>query len=150
MALFANPAITFVGRQVGGDIKKIMKDFLNSASALRGAKSLDLGPMARARGVVSSGVVRLDVLVELLLKQKLSKNASVRLSKWSDKVLTVLQKQVRLSVYSLLLVLFTTYSFHLLLTLYYSNSTRRGTRPSFNSNSTRRGTRPSFNSNSTR
>ena len=67
VALFADPAITFVGRMVGGDVKKIAKDF--NQNLMRFTKILDLGKMARKRDVVQSGVVTLDRLVEVTLKE---------------------------------------------------------------------------------
>ena len=87
LALLADPEITFTGRAIGGDLAKIARDF-KCESQTRGAKAIDLGPMARARDVVQSGVVSLERLVEATLKEQLSKAPSVRLSKWSASRLT--------------------------------------------------------------
>ena len=82
LALLADPDITFTGRAIGGDFKKIARDF-NCETQTRRAKTIDLGMMARVRDVVTSGVVSLEHLVEVTLGQRLSKAPAVRLSKWS-------------------------------------------------------------------
>jgi len=86
-ALLAGPTIIFTGRCIASDIAKIAKDF-NCETSIRLLKHVDLGPMARARDVVKTGVVALDTLVKVTLKEHLKKSPSVRLSTWSAPKLT--------------------------------------------------------------
>jgi hypothetical protein len=72
-----------VGRAIAGDVAKIARDFSNAAHIKQIVKTLDLGIMVHARDVVQSGVVGLECLVECVLKEKLSKVPSVRISRWS-------------------------------------------------------------------
>ena len=81
LELLSDTSITFVGRAIRGDIAKIARDFSNATHIK--LRTLDLGRMAREQDVVPSGVVGLDVIVECVLNEKLSKTPSVRLSRWS-------------------------------------------------------------------
>ena len=89
-ALFADPTLTFTGRGIGGDLKKIARDF-DCAALMGKVNFVELGTMARTRDVVKSGVVGLDVLVKVVLKQRLNKAPSVRLSRWSGATLSPAQ-----------------------------------------------------------
>ena len=83
LALLADPNISFVGRQIGGDISKIRRDFRN-AKALQ-VKTIDLGTMAHARGAVPSSRFGLEHLVKVVLSEQLDKTTDVRVSdKWSS------------------------------------------------------------------
>ncbi len=89
LALFRDTSITFTGRMIGGDLSKIGRDF-NIGSIMSKVKRLDIGPLARARDVVRNGTASLQQIVRATLKEDLDK--SVRLSKWSAKILTDEQK----------------------------------------------------------
>lgn len=81
-ALFATPGINFIGRDVGGDLKRIGRDFKCYAAMCKVKLYTDIGIMARTQDVVLTGVVSLQTLVELVLGEKLLKT-KVRVSKWS-------------------------------------------------------------------
>ena len=85
--LFTDKGIWFTGRNIGGDLKRIGKDF-GCLSLMNGMHVVELGKMARTRDVVSCGTAALDVLVLKILKQRLLKTPAVRLSDWSSKALT--------------------------------------------------------------
>ena len=91
LALLADPAITFVGRQINGDLSKIATDF--NCEQIRNTRRLELGSMARARDVVQNGAVGLDKLVQATLGERLSKAPEVRCSNWSATNLTEEQQQ---------------------------------------------------------
>jgi hypothetical protein len=87
LALLADTNITFVGRQIGGDISKIRQDFCN-AKALQ-VNTIDLGTMAHARGAVPSSRFGLEHLVRVVLSEQLDKTKDVRVSdKWSSSELS--------------------------------------------------------------
>lgn len=92
LALFAEPSICFVGVSVSGDLKRIGKDF-NCMESIECAKFVNLGSHARKRDVVHSGTASLEKLVQLMLREKMDKSPSVRLSKWSRSELCDAQKQ---------------------------------------------------------
>ena len=83
LELLSDTSITFVGRAIAGDVSKIARDFSNATNIKQIVKTLDLGVMARERDVVRSGVLGLECLVERVLNEKLTKDPSVRLSRWS-------------------------------------------------------------------
>ena len=72
---------TFVGRCVAQDLKKLGKDF-KCAPLMSKVKFVDLGPMAKKRGVVARADHELSKLVAVTLKRHLAKDPSVRLSTW--------------------------------------------------------------------
>lgn len=92
LALFADPKYVFVGRAIAGDLAKLAKDF-NHPAQLQLVQSIDLGPYARRRDVVSVGTAGLELLAELTLGQRLSKDPAVRLSQWSTPELTEAQRK---------------------------------------------------------
>ena len=89
LALFEDPAITITGRAIGGDLKRIGRNFNCLMEVLQVQKEnrpVDLGPMARARDVLQSGVVTLKRLVEVTLGNRLSKDPLIRCSnQWTGK-----------------------------------------------------------------
>jgi len=85
--LFSDKGICFTGRNIGGDLKRIGKDF-GCLPLMNGMHVVKLGRMARTRDVVRSGTAGLDVLVLEILKQRLLKSPAVRLSNWSSKALS--------------------------------------------------------------
>lgn len=85
--LLETRGVTFVGRAVEGDFKKISKDFKwseVSRRALYNKKCIDLARMAKDRGVVQTANVGLGALVAVCLKETLDKNPKVRLGKWES------------------------------------------------------------------
>jgi hypothetical protein len=92
LALLADPDLTFTGRNVGGDLRKIGLD-LQCSRHLQNVNIVELGRMARERDVVHSGAVGLDTIVRQCLGECLNKTAGVRLSKWSAQTLSPQQQQ---------------------------------------------------------
>eukprot|EP00966_Prymnesium_polylepis_P135171 3124142-Prymnesium_polylepis.1 len=91
-ALLADSKFTFVGRNVGGDVSKVGRDFrLKKLKAHVRVK--DLGTMARERNVVTVGTAALDKIVAVTLSAKVSKDPTVRLSNWSAKPLSDMQQK---------------------------------------------------------
>ena len=95
LGLLADKNITFTGRAIGADFKRIGRDFNCMAKVLQVRnqhRQIDLGVMARKRDVVQSGVVTLDRLVAVVLEERLPKDPLVRCSnQWSAKVLSAEQ-----------------------------------------------------------
>ena len=88
--LLQDPLITYVGRQVGGDVSKLEKDFnLNLSKVV----TAELGKMARTRGCVGTGTTSLAALVKVVLKEELRKNELIRCGSWSSPKLSDEQKQ---------------------------------------------------------
>ena len=88
LELLNEPRIHFVGVGVSGDFKQLERDFPNCTTCVQNIllskRYINLGQYARKRNVVSNGQVSLQDLVNLTLKQTLSKDSSIRLSsKWS-------------------------------------------------------------------
>ena len=92
LALLLDAKLKFVGRGISADLKKLGRDFRCSRATER-VKFAELGTMARRRDVVQSGVVGLDLLVEVCLGQHLSKAPEVRLSKWTVPALSDAQAE---------------------------------------------------------
>jgi hypothetical protein len=91
LALFADPALRFVGRCVSADIAKIGRDFAGCSSRvmqLAQDRSIDLARLACERGVVDSARVGLADLVEVVLKERLDKPAGARCSDWAASALS--------------------------------------------------------------
>ena len=87
LALLRDTRLTFVGRGIEGDLKKLERDFDVSLGT---TKRVDLGPFARHRGVVDRHD-SLQRLVEVVLEEQLSKAPEIRMSRWSRARLTNLQ-----------------------------------------------------------
>lgn len=79
-ALLSNKNILKVGRSVGGDLRKLRRDYLNPDASIEGR--IELGKLAKQKMVVPSGKVGLAELAEKTLKRSLSKAPHVRLSNW--------------------------------------------------------------------
>ena len=92
--------ITFVGRQVKADLKKINDSFnLNShGESHSGPRCIDLAHMAKTRGVVKDARVGLADLSKLLLKKELPKPHNIRLSDW-DRTSDLSAEQVKYAAY---------------------------------------------------
>ncbi|CAJ1964154.1 unnamed protein product [Cylindrotheca closterium] len=83
----------FVGNHVGGDIRRLGRDYKCEDEMMK-VLIVNLGQYARERDVVQSGTVRLDVLVQICLKETMKKQTAVRVSsKWEDPSLSQDQKQ---------------------------------------------------------
>lgn len=80
-----NDKLKFCGVWVGGDIKELESKF--QCALTPDANIISLGKMARERGTTESGTIGMDALVRLVLKERMNKDDSVRLSKWSRPVL---------------------------------------------------------------
>eukprot|EP00750_Incisomonas_marina_P022444 INCI4971.3.p1 GENE.INCI4971.3~~INCI4971.3.p1 ORF type:complete len:1284 (+),score=176.17 INCI4971.3:985-4836(+) len=89
--LFTNPEILFIGRGVSADLKKIARDF--KCPRILAARTLDLAVMAAKRGLVRRATCSMRFLVATVLGRELSKDATTRLSKWSSRRLTDLQRE---------------------------------------------------------
>ena len=86
-ALFTDPALTFTGKSVEEDLKKIAEDF-NCVKAMRSTPFVDLAHMARDRDVVKDARVGLQELTRLTVCQHLEKPDEIRRGKWSGNQLT--------------------------------------------------------------
>jgi hypothetical protein len=87
---------TFVGRGVGADFEKIAKDFKSprvKAFKDEGGGVVDLGTLARSRGLAKVGTLSLEKVVRLTVGKDVSKDPLVRLSQWSTPTLTQPQMQ---------------------------------------------------------
>ncbi|CAJ1958312.1 unnamed protein product [Cylindrotheca closterium] len=83
----------FVGNYVGGDIKRLGRDY-HCEDEMKKVSVVNLGRYARDRDVVQSGTVRLDALVQICLGETMQKQASVRVSsKWEQPSLSQDQKK---------------------------------------------------------
>ncbi len=78
--LLQNPTIQKIGRNVGGDVAKLIRDFSLTVEA-RGI--IELGSFARNRGVIPDGRQSLSVIVQNTFNKTLSKDHLVRFSNWN-------------------------------------------------------------------
>jgi hypothetical protein len=83
LALFADPDLTFYGRNIDADFAKIGIDWGCSA-LLKKVRRVDLGRMASQRNVVARTNTSLENLVAVTLRKSLSKWGQV--SVWSGKL----------------------------------------------------------------
>ncbi|KAL1523025.1 hypothetical protein AB1Y20_017987 [Prymnesium parvum] len=105
-ALLADSNFKFIGRQVGGDISKICRDF-GAGRLKQYVQTEDLGTMARKRDIVQHGTATLDKIVANLFGVKLLKDPAIRLSKWSQQPLSDAQlRYAALDPYASLLAYF--------------------------------------------
>lgn len=82
--LFADPRFRFTGCGVAGDITRIANSFGRwSPACINEDRIVSLGAMAAARGFVARANAGLAHLVWVMLHEHLSKDPSVRCSKWS-------------------------------------------------------------------
>ena len=92
--LLLDDRFTFTGRQLGGDLGKIGRDFTaHRVVEKMSNRVVELGMMARKRGVVATGTAGLDKLAAVLLNKTLSKDPQVRLSVWSAPSLSTVQEE---------------------------------------------------------
>ena len=91
-SLGGSSKFTFVGRCVAQDLKKLGRDF-KCVPLMAKVDSLDLGRMAKSRGVVARADHELAKIVAVTLKRHLAKSPSVRLSEWSAATLSPEQQQ---------------------------------------------------------
>jgi hypothetical protein len=95
IGLLLDARLTVSGKQLGGDLAKIARDFTlwRVVNQMRTqGRICELGLMARKRGVVTSGTAGLDKLAAVLLNKTLRKDVSVRLSQWSASKLSTIQE----------------------------------------------------------
>ena len=92
---FADRHVTWTGRNVGGDIAHIGKDFncRKIADRMRRDSVCELGDMARRRDAVPKGSASLQTLVEVVLNETMDKSPTLRLCEWSSKILTTQQQE---------------------------------------------------------
>ena len=90
--LFSIPDLLYVGSRVKGDIDRIGEDF-KCREIARKMRFQELALMAKDRGVVDDGRTGLKKLVLLVLEEDMSKDDTVRSSKWSSAKLTDSQKK---------------------------------------------------------
>lgn len=92
---FADRHVTWTGRNVGGDIAHIGRDFKcrKITDRMRRDSVCELGDMARRRDAVPKGSASLQTLVEVVLHEKMDKSPSLRLCEWSSKILTTQQQE---------------------------------------------------------
>ena len=93
VSLLSDNTFSWTGRQLGGDLNKIGRDFncVPLIDSMRGraggAQIIELGKFASRRRIVATGTATLDKIAYLTLGKVLSKDPLVRLSKWSAAVL---------------------------------------------------------------
>ena len=95
VALFQMDECKIAGVNVGGDLKKIGRDF-NLQNVIKGMdkeRIINLGVHARKRDVVQSGNVSLHDLCKVVLGETIEKSENVRFSEWDSKQLT--QDQIK-------------------------------------------------------
>ena len=80
VALLLDERLTFVGRSVGGDLKRLGNDYAMRSTTNK-ANVIELGRMARERDVVPIGNVSLERLVEVCFGKRLSKAPGVRMTR---------------------------------------------------------------------
>jgi len=91
LQLFKDPEFSYAGVKVKNDIERITEDF-KCPDLQRTMQHIELGPMAKDRGVVDDAGVGLRKLTLLMLNEEMSKDNDVRSSKWANKILTDCQK----------------------------------------------------------
>ena len=79
LALLEDPTLTFIGRDVGGDLAKLGRDF-NCAASVIHARKVELDTMAKERGVATGRQHTLARLAELTLRISLDKDPTVHMS----------------------------------------------------------------------
>jgi len=105
-ALLADSNFKFIGRQVGGDISKMCRDF-GAGRLKQYVQTEDLGTMASKSDIVQHGTATLDKIVANLFGVKLLKDPAIRLSKWSQQQLSDAQlRYAALDPYASLLAYF--------------------------------------------
>ena len=80
--LLESPNIIKTGRGLSGDIRKLAKDFPNMECEPKGL--VDLGRLAKTKGVVKDARVGLQRLCQVVLDKYLDKDPSIRLGNWDD------------------------------------------------------------------
>lgn len=90
--ILENSAIIKIGKNVGGDIRKIWRDF-NYPMYLKYQKKkipgvVELGSLARAANLVETGRASLDQICRAALKVRLMKDDITRLSNWESATLS--------------------------------------------------------------
>ena len=89
--------ITLVGRQLGGDVAKISRDY----GVKLGGKVIELGKLAKRRRAVSDGRSSLQKLSAAVLNRHLEKDADcVRISNWDARLREDQIKYATLDVYA--------------------------------------------------
>ena len=91
LAFLQNPKFLFVGVSIKNDFDILSKDFLLPGLS-RQVNYISLGMYARERDIVQNGNCSMELIVELVLNEKLDKSDDVRCSKWSSSVYSTHQK----------------------------------------------------------
>lgn len=84
---FTDSGIGMYGCQIGGDVSKIARDF-GAPAVKQHAIAIELGTYARKRDVVLNGSVGLQALAEVVLRRKLRKEGTPRISDWDGATLS--------------------------------------------------------------
>jgi hypothetical protein len=69
-----------VGKQVGGDVAKILRDFGNIEMPIHGR--LELGRFLKQRGLIDNGGIGLQAMVGYVLRRFLPKDDAIRIGNW--------------------------------------------------------------------
>jgi len=80
-SLLANPSVFKVGKNVGGDAAKLLRDY-----GVKTERYLELGRLASKRQLVPSGSISLVALTRALLRRDLNKEESLRMSSWEHEL----------------------------------------------------------------
>lgn len=92
LGLLQEPSFTFLGSRTAGDVTKIQSDFSNCAGLADLVKTMDIGSMARRRGIQPrGGSFGLEGLSDAVLGEKMDK--SLQCSDWTKKTLGAAQKK---------------------------------------------------------
>jgi len=106
-----SPRVLKIGRNVGGDLAKLSRDFSVTVPPKRNKSRegvIELGALAKSQNVISNGNASLAAITAATLQKYLSKDA--RISEWSAPELSIEQREyaaldawIVLSIYDLLL-----------------------------------------------
>jgi len=89
--LFKDCSFSYAGVRIKNDIERITDDF-KCAELQQTMTYIEVGHMAKDRGIVDDARVGLQKLTLLVLKENMSKENEVRSSKWNNRKLTDSQK----------------------------------------------------------
>ncbi|ORY51285.1 hypothetical protein BCR33DRAFT_846120 [Rhizoclosmatium globosum] len=82
ISMLKSPDIIKVGKQVGGDVSKILRDYVGPKPTVVG--TLELGRYLKERGLILKAGIGLQAIVAQVLKKYLSKDDTLRLSNWEQ------------------------------------------------------------------
>ncbi|ORY43811.1 hypothetical protein BCR33DRAFT_738525 [Rhizoclosmatium globosum] len=81
LSIMKSTEILKVGKQVGGDVAKILRDFGHSPTI---SGTLELGRYLKDRGLIENAGIGLQKMVAQILKKHLPKDDELRLSNWEQ------------------------------------------------------------------